>query len=127
MRTLTVSPEPSNSDPDKDEYGKLKRELADVKKDYLNELDSSLTLEQTLIKADGKVVLISGVLRQAYNTIAYLNEGLNSSILMAKSLLKECKDLPAISRKEAESVLAYRKATGFSIKAFNKALKNCFI
>ena len=92
-------------------------------------LVKTTTLEQTLMKADGKVVLMSGVLRQAYNAVAHLNEGLNSSTLMTKSLLKEYKDLPATSRKEAESVLACRKATGFSIKAFNEALNTmvcCF-
>ena len=126
IRILTESSE-SSSDSDEDEYDRLKEELAGVKKDYIDGLSSSLALEEMLAKADGKVVLMSGVLRQAYNAINHLNEGLNSSTKMVKSLLKG--DLPATSRKEAESILATRKATGFSINAFNKALSTmvrCF-
>ena len=73
---LTVSPQFSNSESDEDGYGRPKGELADLRKDYNDQLDDSLKLEHTLLKADGKVMLLTGVLRQAYNAGSHLNQGL---------------------------------------------------
>ena len=117
-------------------YSNLKNEHAVLKGDHKEYVEEVSRLESSLNIADGKVMLMTGALNTAFNTIMQMNETVKLGVTAAGSFLQGYEGWPDATKKmvdnikqESDLVLASVKPTNAAIVEINTKLhelRTCF-
>ena len=86
------------------ELAKIRKELATAREDIKANLDHTLQLENNLIIADGKVMIMTGVLNSSFHMLVQLGKSLRSCTTLAKTFLKEHEKMTEEEQKRFEQI-----------------------
>ena len=86
------------------ELGRMRKALATSREEIKAKRDDAIQLENNLVVADGKVMVMTAVLNSSFNMLFQLSKSLQSCAALAKTFLKEHEKMTEEEQKRFEQI-----------------------